>query len=135
MIRLLYHSVSALHSSHEVDEVASIVKKSIAGNAEVGVTGALLYTGSHFAQALEGDGERIEQLLRSILADPRHSQVTVVHRDQVAERRFASWHMAYRGPATYVDRVVKELMIANCDVLSARAIPHVYELMSEFSKP
>ena len=73
MVRLLYSSVSELNSSNETDEIASIVKASIARNAQMGVTGALIYTGSHFIQALEGDEEQVEELMRSIVADSRHS--------------------------------------------------------------
>lgn len=133
VVRLLYHSVSALSSSNEENEIASIVKDSIAWNAQMGVTGALIYTGSRFVQALEGDRDTVEQLVKSIAADPRHNQVTVVHRDQIAERRFSTWQMAYRGPASDLNQTVEELIHAYPD--TASAVQHVYEVMEEFAQP
>ena len=132
VVRLLYSSVSEINSANEMDEIASILKTSIARNTGMGVTGALIYTGSHFAQALEGDDERVEGLMTLIAADRRHSQVTVVHQDHVAERRFASWQMAYRGPDTDLNRTVDELVFGSDPKL---AVQHMYEVMAEFAHP
>lgn len=133
MVRLLYHSVSVIVSSNLEEEVASIVSRSIAWNAQIGVTGALIYTGSHFVQALEGDPTALDQLMKSIVADPRHSQVALVHRDQISERRFPDWQMAYRGPASDLNQTVEELMNAYPD--TASAVQHVYAVMDEFARP
>lgn len=133
MVRLLYHSLSALNASNEENEIASIVKDSIAWNAQMGLAGALIYTGSRFVQALEGDRDPVEQLMKSIVADPRHSQVTVVNRDQIPERRFPNWQMAYHGPSSDLNQTVEELIHAYPD--TASAVQHVYAVMDEFAQP
>lgn len=130
MLRLLYSSVSELNSMNEMDEIASILRTSVARNASSGVTGALIYTGSHFTQALEGDDDQVQDLMRSIAADRRHSQVTVVHRDHATERRFASWQMAYKGLHTDLNQTVSDLIFG---LDKGLAVQHMYEVMAQFA--
>lgn len=132
MIRLLYVSVSELPPSDALDEVTSIVKSSVQRNVNQGVTGALIYTGAHFAQALEGDDRPIEHLMKRIRADARHRSILEVHRDSLTDRRFATWAMAYRGQATYVDQPIRKLLAASSGALKSQAIQHLYDLMREF---
>jgi hypothetical protein len=108
---LLYVSKSNLTLPEEAGEVLAIVATARRRNAELGVTGALVFTESRFAQVLEGDEEAIDALMLSILKDRRHEQVTVVDRTEVAMRRFPQWSMAYSGPSLYVDRHIKPLLV------------------------
>ncbi len=134
MIRLLYCSVSTLEHLHAIDEVGAIVKTSIAHNDRNDITGALIFTGEHFAQALEGEAGAVDQLMASIRADPRHRLVTEVDRDDITDRQFRNWAMAYRGPATYVDRSIEKLFSPQSAGSHARAIERIYDLMTEFAK-
>ncbi len=134
MLRLLYCSISLLELPSAIDEVASIVRTSAAHNASINVTGALIYTGSHFAQALEGEASHVERLMKSITADRRHRRVTVIHQDDVSTRRFSRWGMAYRGSATYVGNRIEELLRSQSDGEALRAVHGVYDLMTEFAE-
>jgi len=42
---------------------------------------------------LEGGRTAVNQLYNRIAADPRHSDVVLLHYDEIAERRFAGWSM------------------------------------------
>ncbi len=69
------------------------------GNAERGITGALLYTEQVFFQILEGDEKQVRQLMQSINDDSRHSAVKVIYETEVESPAFASWSMAYHTPS------------------------------------
>lgn len=50
-----------------------------------------------FAQVLEGSHDRIQETFERIQCDPRHSRVSVLVFDQVNERFFSDWDMAFVG--------------------------------------
>lgn len=99
--RLIYLSKSNLHGpAVETEaEVNRILDASRRNNARDGITGALLFSDSCFAQVLEGRSEVIHAVFERIQLDPRHRD-TVVLGCERAEREFGGWSMAYAGPAT-----------------------------------
>ena len=107
---LLYVSNSTIPSS-DADVVSQqIVATAVARNPELGLTGALLFTGEHFAQVLEGELDAIDLLMEAITRDSRHNQVRFVECGPLPERRFKAWSMAYFGPSVFVSRYVTRLM-------------------------
>lgn len=76
----------------------------------MGVTGALVYTRSNFAQILEGPDEAVDALMAKIARDPRHDHVTVVDVQRPAERIFDHWSLAYAGGSRYVDKHIAPLI-------------------------
>lgn len=105
---LLYVSKSLLAQPEAETEVANIVTQSIARNATLDVTGALISTGVYFAQLLEGPRDAVEQLMLSINEDPRHMRVKII-RTAEEPRRFAGWSMAYSGNASLIERHIGPL--------------------------
>jgi hypothetical protein len=105
---LLYVSKTLLEFPAGEAEVANIVAGSLIRNAKLGITGALISTGSYFAQVLEGEREAVEELMASINADPRHMRVKIIRTVEEA-RRFAGWSLAYSGTSAAVDRHVAPL--------------------------
>jgi hypothetical protein len=91
---LFYVSRTIVDSLERAGGIDAIVSAARARNAALDVTGALLFTGSHFAQLLEGPSAAVDELMNSIRADPRHRGVDVVLNGPVRTRRFAAW-----GPA------------------------------------
>jgi Sensors of blue-light using FAD len=63
-------------------------------NQRLGVTGLLVHKAGHFLQILEGERSVVEPLMATIGADPRHTEVSVLVRDEGAPRRFGQWAMA-----------------------------------------
>ena len=131
----MYVSVSTVSPEQVECEIASIIEASVINNTRLGITGAIIFTGDHFAQALEGDEECVRGLMKSIRADPRHRAVTVVHEDRSLERRFAGWSIAYQGQASYVGRPIETLLSAEPIEAKWQATQRVYDLMTEFAKP
>ncbi|KPQ37912.1 MAG: Sensors of blue-light using FAD [Porphyrobacter sp. HL-46] len=134
MISLLYISKSAIHPGAENSVVADIVAHANERNPWLGVTGALLFTGSHFAQVLEGETAVIEELIAKIRSDARHDDTLVVNRSPLTARRFAKWSMAYSGPSQFVSRHVTRLLNNPSPIAQKRAADWLTELLDEFSR-
>ncbi len=95
MISLIY--VSTSRDLMKEQELLGILKKSRENNDKYDLTGLLLYKGGNFMQVLEGDEEKVEALYETIRKDPRHKDVTVISREQIQERQFSKWEMAFRN--------------------------------------
>jgi hypothetical protein len=48
-----------------------------------------------FFQVLEGEAAAIDQLFQKLLLDNRHSHLTVIIREPIAERSFGDWSMGF----------------------------------------
>ncbi|MBV9883509.1 MAG: BLUF domain-containing protein [Sphingomonadaceae bacterium] len=129
---LLYVSVSTLTPEQEREEVDKIVGVAQRRNAELSVTGALIFTGTHFAQLLEGPVDGVDALMRSISRDPRHNSVTVVDTGEATRRLFPDWSMAYFGHSRYIDRFVGPLFASSED-RPRTSIDRLIGLMQEFT--
>jgi hypothetical protein len=90
LVRLLYVS-RAVDSSEATIE--RILLQSRAYNPDSGITGILCYGGSVFLQAMEGGRKAVSNLYGQIQADPRHTDVQLLHFEEITERRFGNWTM------------------------------------------
>jgi len=131
---LLYVSESCLSWPEDAAEVDRMVAVARHRNEQLSLTGALIYTRTHFAQVLEGDKAAIEEVMASIRADPRHRNLQVVADDPLEARYFPDWTMAYSGPSFYVDRQIRPLLNGATDpARSRRAAAGLLALMREFA--
>jgi hypothetical protein len=105
----LYVSRSNLSVSSCAREVADLVERAESKNGRLGVTGSIIFTGTYFAQIIEGLTASIDDLMASIVRDPRHSGLRIVTRTQVQARDFGDWTMAYSGPSAYMNRHIQPL--------------------------
>lgn len=76
-------------------DIQSIVQVSRARNGPLRVTGALVYSGEHFAQVLEGPPEALELLMRAIHQDPRHHILYEWPKRSITDRWYPEWSMGY----------------------------------------
>ncbi|KTS03075.1 hypothetical protein SB2_04855 [Methylobacterium radiotolerans] len=90
-------------------EVRNIVETSLARNAQLGITGALVASRERFAQILEGPRAAVDALMDSIRRDRRHAGVEVLVYDDIDRRRFADWTLAYSGASVFVDGLIGTL--------------------------
>lgn len=97
--RLIYVSRNRLAGpAGEVEaEILNILEASQRNNARVGITGALLFSGDLFAQALEGPLPAVQEVFERIQCDERHRDTVVLACDPVPAREFGVWSMAYAG--------------------------------------
>jgi hypothetical protein len=106
---LLYISHSLLDPASADADMLALVRTAIERNRTIEVTGALIFTGTRFAQIIEGPAAAIDALLISIRRDPRHRDIDVIEQVKLPERRFAGWSLAYWGSTTFVDGLIDAL--------------------------
>jgi hypothetical protein len=99
---LLYVSRSLLRLPDQAEEIDNIVAVARTRNADMDITGALAFTETHFAQVLEGSQDALEELMKSIRRDWRHTDIQVTQAETLGDRRFPDWRMAYSGPSVFV---------------------------------
>jgi hypothetical protein len=87
-------------SSSRLEFAVPDLKKLLVGarmrNKAVGVTGMLVFHDGTFLQALEGENRAVNEIFASIQNDPRHRDLTVLHRGPGPEQRvFGEWSMGF----------------------------------------
>jgi hypothetical protein len=97
--RLVYYSRNRIPgtSAEVAAGVDAILASAQRNNSQLCVTGALIFNGGIFAQVLEGSRRDIELTFERIQRDERHSDVEVLAFEEVQNRQFPSWSMAFVG--------------------------------------
>jgi hypothetical protein len=95
--RLIYSSEAALGLA--AAELEEMLAESRIRNKAHGITGVLLLVEGAFLQILEGEKDDVDSLMVRIGRDPRHHDIKVFYEEEVDERAFASWSMAYLTPS------------------------------------
>lgn len=95
MFHLVYFSSATRLFTEE--ELVELLEKSRANNTSLGVTGMLLYRDGNLMQVLEGEEETVTGLFDTIRRDARHFGVNAVLHEEIAERQFPDWSMAFRN--------------------------------------
>ncbi len=90
---LVYYSISNIEATSK--NMADILVQSRQLNSKKNITGCLLYHDKIFLQLLEGEKEVIKNLFKTIKKDKRHSNVTLIMEEELEERMFPSWSMAF----------------------------------------
>ena len=90
LVRLLYASRAVDTSAAAIETILSTSRQH---NPECGITGILCYGGGIFLQAIEGGRTAVSELYGHIQRDPRHSEVVLLHYEEINERRFGGWTM------------------------------------------
>jgi Sensors of blue-light using FAD len=91
LVRLMYASRATDKINPEA--LNAILRKSMANNPTVGVTGVLCFSGSIFLQVLEGGRTQVSALYNRITRDPRHHDAVLLSYEEISERSFAGWAM------------------------------------------
>ncbi|MGJ7525439.1 BLUF domain-containing protein [Variovorax sp. GB1P17] len=73
--------------------VGTIASQARGRNAELGITGLLVFDGMRFCQHLEGPRGAVDALMQRIEQDPRHVGVRVVYEAPLASRRYTGFGM------------------------------------------
>lgn len=97
------------HSLADAGVVENIVARARQLNRQRGITGALLFTGGHFAQWIEGPPQALADTMARIEADPRHNAITHLLDTEIHERRFSDWTMAFL-PAPGADDLIEQML-------------------------
>ncbi len=94
------HTVQLIYASRIAKgcgpkDLEAILDVSRKNNPSIGVTGALCYSARGFLQCLEGSRAAVNALYRRIVQDERNEDITLISYEQVTERTFGQWSMAY----------------------------------------
>lgn len=65
-----------------------------ARNAELAITGTLVWRDKRFMQILEGPATVINRMFGTILRDPKHHNLVLIFERIIYEREFPNWEMA-----------------------------------------
>ena len=87
--------VSTLASNQPPNVVADIAGRARVVNAELDITGLLIFDGQRFCQQLEGPQKAVLKLIERIRNDSRHVNVEVIHHGPLAGRRFQQFSLAF----------------------------------------
>lgn len=95
LVQVLY--VSSARPAVTADDVAEILASSRRRNMAAGVTGMLLYCGDNFLQILEGEEGPVDETLRRIGRDSRHSNLQTLIREAISSPAFGDWSMGFEN--------------------------------------
>lgn len=129
----LYASVCTSNRIEARKFVHDIVDVSRVRNGALGVTGALVWTGTWFAQFLEGPQAGMAALRHSISGDPRHVGLLTLEAADAPTRAFEGWSLAYSGTASFFEQELSRI----CELTqtdSDRAAKDLKLLLAEFSR-
>ncbi|PJI96096.1 FAD-dependent sensor of blue light [Acidovorax sp. 69] len=87
--------VSTLAPEQPLSVVADIARRARQVNAELGITGLLIFDGQRFCQQLEGPQKAVLKLIERIRNDARHVNIEVLHHGPLAGRRFHRFSLAF----------------------------------------
>ncbi len=96
MYQLNYHSKSK--SGLNLEDLDNILEKANTVNSEKNITGCLIYHNKSFVQILEGSKKDVLYVFEKIKSDQRHHTVTLLWENNVQDRFFSEWNMAYHQP-------------------------------------
>ncbi len=91
LVRCLY--ASRMEKTHSDKMLGDILASSRKNNPGLGVTGVLIAAGDCFIQVLEGGRSQVCTLYNHIARDERHTDVTILDFEEIAQRNFESWSM------------------------------------------
>ena len=90
LVRLLYVSRATESTTESLEAVLQRARRH---NAEHGITGILCYSNNIFMQLLEGSREEVNCLYSEIQRDSHHTNVQLLHYDEITEREYPGWTM------------------------------------------
>lgn len=93
LVRCVYASRATARFSES--DLPALLAQAREANAGRDVTGMLLFIEGNFFQVLEGRSETVEALFEHICRDDRHTRVTRIIFEPIAERDFAEWTMGF----------------------------------------
>ncbi len=93
LVRLIYASM--ITPTFKEEDIQKILLTSSKNNYDNDVTGLLCFNQKFFLQCLEGSRRKVNHTYRTILADPRHTNIVLLNYQEINSREFSGWSMGY----------------------------------------
>lgn len=113
LVKIIYVSEinAAVLTTSLLDEIKIQASRNNPANE---ITGLLAFDHAHFIQWLEGPRDAVNKLLLAIMRDNRHGNLQVVECNELQNRLFGCWSMAYY-PLVEGDLESEEDRVADLD--------------------
>jgi hypothetical protein len=93
LTRIIYTSKATQEfKPSDIDNILTLAAKN---NTKRDLTGMLCFSRNYFLQCLEGSRSNVNEMYHKILNDNRHSDIVLLEYEEISEREFSSWSMAY----------------------------------------
>lgn len=137
MHRIVYLSLATVPLTPE--QLALLLAQARQHNAELDVTGVLLYGNERFLQVLEGEKQAVQGLYESIRRDPRHQNLITYVDAPATQRAFPEWGMAFQtGNVQQLVEAAGYLGPPNVRISTLGLSPferHILALLRSFTQP
>jgi hypothetical protein len=127
LMRIVIYISRAKHRFTARD-LADLRDLAAATNRSLNITGLLLFDGTRFIQALEGDAAAVQLVMDRIANDSRHDNINYFKPIETDHRQFNWWSTEYRDEndlcdgGGFLDRVMKHVADVKCDSIKAAFI-------------
>jgi diguanylate cyclase (GGDEF)-like protein/PAS domain S-box-containing protein len=92
----LFYLLYLSQANTDESALSIIVDASRKNNTRAGITGCLLYQEGYFLQLLEGNREKVLDLMARIELDPRHGNLQIIAQGYEQSRVFMDWSMGFK---------------------------------------
>lgn len=93
LTRIIYTSTAT--KQFKPKDIENILSTSKLKNSKKELTGMLCFSRNFFLQCIEGSRISVNELYHKILNDPRHEKIVLLDYNEIFEREFNDWSMAY----------------------------------------
>jgi len=129
----IHNIVYCSRAVHDMDKEAleKIIATAKHHNPRFGITGLLVFGSGIFFQWLEGPKDNVSSLFKIISADPRHSNVVLLTKeDEFRERLFPNWDMELVA-ATDISAVLEDAMNEASDPKQKKALSNMLQELNK----
>ena len=131
----IHHIVYCSQAAQYMDKEAieKIITTAKRHNPKFGITGLLVYGSGIFFQWLEGPRDNVTSLFKLITADPRHSNVVLLTKeDEFRERLFPNWDMELVA-AEDISAVLEDAMLEASDPKQKNTLSQMLQELNKSS--
>ncbi|MFN3621093.1 BLUF domain-containing protein [Sphingorhabdus sp.] len=130
--RLIYVSKSRIEAAGSDFAITQLVREARSRNASLAVSGALLFTGTHFAQILEGRASCLALVMSELKADYRYADMFIAAHYPISSRIFSDWQMAYAGQSQFIAQHINRLLRNNSRSDQRRGVDRLTDIFTAF---
>ena len=131
MLRSLLYVSSAVRILDQ-SELLDLLQVSRNCNELAGITGLVVYEEGNFIQVLEGPSEAVEETMRRIRNDVRHHMILVLLDNEISERLFGSWAMAFATVDELTDNGLDNFVAHNPHLQKLPRCHQVFRLLLNY---
>lgn len=97
----------------EKEAISDILAVSRRNNAKAFISGMLLFNGTYFLQCLEGSRSAVNDTYQRIMRDPRHCRPVLLAYEDIFQREFGDWEMAYVPWTSDIRAIIRTFSISD----------------------